>query len=182
MRSVLAERPRQQQEASGATPAAVLVGFFEGAEGKPRLWLVRRPSSLRTHSGQVALPGGKRDPTDPDLVSTALREAEEEIGLFPGQVEVLGIADDLVTVTKYLVTPVVGWIHGPFEPRPNPSEVSRAFSAPFATFHDGGVLESTPFESIRRVVRAFRVEGEIVWGATAAILSALAARAPRPRL
>ena len=76
MRRVLAERPRVEREAAGATPAAVLIGFFADALGEPRLWLVRRPGGLRAHSGQVALPGGKRDPGDPDLVSTALREAE----------------------------------------------------------------------------------------------------------
>jgi 8-oxo-dGTP pyrophosphatase MutT (NUDIX family) len=178
LRRVLAERPRVSREASGATPAAVLIGLFEGREGEPRLWLVRRPSGLRTHSGQVALPGGKRDPTDPDLVSTALREAEEEIGLIRHQVEVLGVADDRVTSTGFVVTPVIGWITGSFEPRPNPSEVSRAFSAPLATFREDGILSMIPFEVLRGMVRAFRIEGEIVWGLTAAILTALARRAP----
>jgi 8-oxo-dGTP pyrophosphatase MutT (NUDIX family) len=180
MRGVLAARPRVQSAARHAIPAAVLVGLFEGGEGEPRLWLLRRPSGLRTHSGQVALPGGKRDPTDPDLISTALREAEEEIGLMRCQVEVLGIADDLVTSTGFVVTPVVGWIRGAFEPQPNPGEVSRTFSAPFAIFRDSGILEAIPFESLRRMVRAFRVEDEIVWGVTAAILTALAQRAPFP--
>jgi 8-oxo-dGTP pyrophosphatase MutT (NUDIX family) len=178
LRRVLAERPRVSNEASGATPAAVLIGLFEGREGEPRLWLLRRPSGLRTHSGQVALPGGKRDPTDPDLVSTALREAEEEIGLMRHQVEVLGVADDRVTSTGFVVTPVVGWIRGPFEPQPNPSEVSRTFSAPFATFREDGILSALPFETLRGLVRIFRIEGEIVWGLTAGILTALARRAP----
>lgn len=180
MRRVLAARPRVQNEAPSVKPAAVLIGLFEGPRGEPRLWLLRRPSGLRTHSGQVALPGGKRDPTDPDLVTTALREAEEEIGLMRHQVEVLGVADDLVTSTGFVVTPVVGWIRGAFEPQPNPSEVSRTFTAPFAMFRESGILEAIPFESLRRMVRAFRVEGELVWGVTAAILTALAQRAPFP--
>ena len=132
---------------------------------------------MASHSGQVALPGGKRDLEDPDLITTALREAEEEIGLPRAAVEVLGEADDLVTATGFVITPVVGWIHAPFEPMINPGEVSRIFSAPFATFRDAGLVELIPIESIRRMVRAYRVEGEIVWGATAAILSALAERA-----
>jgi len=178
LRRVLAARPRVPIQASGAIAAAVLVGLFDGLDGEARVWLMRRPDTLRTHSGQVALPGGKRDPGDPDLVSTALREAEEEIGLPPPLVEVLGVADDLVTGTGFVITPVVGWIHGAFEPRPNPTEVSRVFSAPFTIFRERGLLEAIPIPSMRQImVRVFRVDGEIVWGATAAILSALAARA-----
>jgi 8-oxo-dGTP pyrophosphatase MutT (NUDIX family) len=177
LRSALEERPRAPLSPLGAIEAAVLVGLFEGHDGEPRVWLMRRPDTLRTHSGQVALPGGKRDPGDLDIVSTALREAEEEIGLSPRLVEVLGVADDLVTGTGFVITPVVGWIQGPFEPRPNPTEVSRVFSAPFATFRNRVVLEPMLIPSARAaMVGAFRVEGEVVWGATAAILSALSAR------
>lgn len=177
MRSALSERPRASLSSVGVIEAAVLVGLFEGPLGEARVWLMRRPDTLRTHSGQVALPGGKRDPGDIDIVSTALREAEEEIGLPPQHVEVLGVADDLFTRTGFVITPVVGWIQGPFEPRPNPTEVSRVFSAPFATFRERGVLEPMPIPSSRAImVRVFRVEGEVVWGATAAILTALSSR------
>ncbi|MEZ4310190.1 MAG: CoA pyrophosphatase [Polyangiaceae bacterium] len=72
----------------GVTPAAVLVPLFE-AQGDVRVWLLRRPADLRSHAGQVALPGGKTDPTDATPVETALREAEEEIGLPRTSVEVL---------------------------------------------------------------------------------------------
>jgi 8-oxo-dGTP pyrophosphatase MutT (NUDIX family) len=177
LRGVLAGRPPQRREAPGAKAAAVLIALFPGPRGDPHLWLVLRPKALRAHSGQVALPGGKRDAEDPDLITTALREAEEEIGLPRAAVEVLGEADDLVTGTGFVITPVVAWIHAPFEPVINPGEVSRLFSAPFATFRDAGLVELIPIESLRRLVRAYRVEGEIVWGATAAILSALAQRA-----
>jgi 8-oxo-dGTP pyrophosphatase MutT (NUDIX family) len=176
LRRVLGERAPARRQAPDATAAAVLVGLFEGPRGEPHLWLVLRPQGLRTHSGQVALPGGKRDPDDADLVATALREAEEEIGLPPRAVEVLGEADDLVTGTGFVITPVIGWIGEPFEPRPNPGEVARAFAAPFATFRAAGLVEMIPIPSIRRMVQTYRIEGEIVWGATAAILSALARR------
>lgn len=173
LRRKLTERDPIRRSAPAAAPAAVLIGLFEGSQGEPRVWLVRRPQTLRSHSGQVALPGGKRDPDDPDLIVTALREAEEEIGLPRSAVEVLGASDELVTTTGYHITPIVGWIHDPFEVRPNPSEVSRAFSAPVDTFRDRGVLRALPLESLRRFVRSYRVEGEIVWGATAAILGGL---------
>lgn len=142
------------------------------------MWLVRRPQSLRTHSGQVALPGGKRDPSDVDLIATALREANEEIGLPPDAVEILGASDEHVTTTRYHVTPIVGWIRGPFTPQPNPSEVSRAFSAPLDVFRDRGILRVMPIETLRRFVRSYRVDGEIVWGLTAAILGGLVNRRP----
>jgi 8-oxo-dGTP pyrophosphatase MutT (NUDIX family) len=176
LRRVLDARAPLRREAPGTKAAAVLVALFPGPQGEPHVWLVLRPKALRAHSGQVALPGGKRDAEDPDLITTALREAEEEIGLPRAAVEVLGEADDLVTGTGYVITPVVGWIHAPFEPAINPHEVSRLFSAPFATFRDAGLVELIPIESIRRRVRAYRIEGEIVWGATAMILSALAER------
>ena len=176
VRRALAARAPQRREAAGAKAAAVLVALFPGPSGDPHVWLVLRPKALRSHSGQVALPGGKRDAEDPDLITTALREAEEEIGLPRAAVEILGEADDLVTGTGFVITPVVGWIHTPFEPVINPGEVSRLFSAPFATFRDAGLIELIPIESLRRMVRAYRVEGEIVWGATAAILTALAER------
>jgi len=157
----------------GVTPAAVLVPLFE-AEGEVRVWLLRRPAGLRTHAGQVALPGGKKDPSDATLVDTALREAEEEIGLPASAVRVLGQADEHVTVTRYSVTPVVAWLTGPFEPRPNPAEAARVFWAPFATFRDEGLIRAIPFESMRRLVRSYQVDGEVVWGATAAILGSIA--------
>jgi 8-oxo-dGTP pyrophosphatase MutT (NUDIX family) len=180
VRRALAARPPQRREAAGAKAAAVLVALFPGPSGEPHVWLVLRPKALRSHSGQVALPGGKRDAEDPDLITTALREAEEEIGLPRAAVEVLGESDDLVTTTGYVITPVVGWIHAPFTPVINPFEVSRLFSAPFATFRDAGLVELIPIEAIRRMVRAYRIEGEIVWGATAAILAALAERLASP--
>jgi 8-oxo-dGTP pyrophosphatase MutT (NUDIX family) len=176
LRRALAEREPVRESAPQAVAAAVLIGLFEGPEGEPRVWLVRRPESLRSHSGQVALPGGKRDPDDVDLVATALREAEEEIGLPRAAVDVLGATDEVVTSTRYHITPVVGWIHEPFVPRPNPSEVRRAFSAPLSVFRDRGMLQALPLESLRRFMRSYRVEGEVVWGVTAAILGDLVKR------
>ncbi|MBK8256397.1 MAG: CoA pyrophosphatase [Polyangiaceae bacterium] len=171
--SVLSEREPRRMRLPCATPAAVLVPLFEH-QGDVHVWLLRRPQDLRTHAGQVALPGGKVDPEDPTLVDTALREAEEEIGLPRSSVEILGTADEHITVTRFVVTPVVGWVHGLFEPKPNPSEVTRVFSAPFSRFRDQGIVRAIPLESVRRLVRSYEVDGEVVWGATAAILGNIA--------
>lgn len=99
-------------------------------------------------------------------------------GLPPDAVEILGAADEHVTTTRYHVTPIVGWIRGPFTPRSNPSEVSRAFSALLEVFRDRGILRVMPIETLRRFVRSYRVDGEIVWGLTAAILGDLVNRRP----
>ncbi len=170
---VLAEREPRKMRLPGVTAAAVLVALFEH-DGEVRVWLLRRPRDLRTHGGQVALPGGKKDASDLTLVDTALREAEEEIGLPRGSVSVLGLADEHITVTRFAVTPVVGWVEGPFMPIPNPAEASRVFSAPFSPFRDRGLVRAIPLETVRRFMRTYEVDGEIVWGATAAILSNLA--------
>src|SRR5262245_56549999 len=90
-------------------PAAVLVPFLE-KEGETYLLFTRRTESVRDHKGQISFPGGARDPGDPSLRETALRETEEEIGVPRHAVEVLGELDDYVTVTNYMITPYVGII------------------------------------------------------------------------
>jgi len=171
---VLTEREPRRMWLPGVTQAAVLVALFAGPEGEVRVWLLRRPQQLRTHAGQVALPGGKKDAGDETIVDTALREAEEEIGLGRATVRVLGLGDEYVTVTRFAVTPVIAWIESGFEPTPNPAEVARVFSAPFELFRDRGMVRAIPLESVRRLVRSYEVDGEIVWGATAAILGSIA--------
>jgi 8-oxo-dGTP pyrophosphatase MutT (NUDIX family) len=140
-------------------------------DGSPGIWLVRRADRMRTHQGQVALPGGKWDPTDPDLCHTALRESFEEIGLPPEEVDVLGPLDDLETVTGYIVTPHVGWIARPFTPAPHANEVARVFAVSLDTFGRDAVTRTISLPDARQhVVHCYEAEGEIIWGATASIL------------
>src|SRR5882724_1086668 len=128
LRRILAARFPCEQAAGILAPASVLVPLFAPIAGAdPEVWLVRRADEMRLHGGQVALPGGKYETGDRDLLTTALREAEEEIGLFTSRVDVLGRLDDYVTVTGFVVTPFVGWIGEPFIPRPLASEVARVF-------------------------------------------------------
>src|SRR5690242_15138510 len=93
--------------------AAVLVGLFD-QEGEPTILFIRRSSTLRAHSGEIAFPGGGVDPTDSTLIMAALREAQEEIGLDPARVDVLGVLEPVFTVvSNYLIIPVVGFLpHG----------------------------------------------------------------------
>jgi 8-oxo-dGTP pyrophosphatase MutT (NUDIX family) len=171
VRQVLSSHTPVRARGEPLRPASVLLPFFAPSEGAaPELWLVRRPDGMRVHGGQVALPGGKREPEDADLLSTALREAHEEIGLEPSDVDVLGSLDDCVTVTGFAVTPYVGWIAKPFQPEPLASEVARVFSAPLAAFEQPPRAISVTWGPAKRIVLSYEAAGETVWGATASIL------------
>jgi 8-oxo-dGTP pyrophosphatase MutT (NUDIX family) len=162
----------------GLRPAAVLIALFETENGL-YLWLIRRTEDGTAHSGQVALPGGKPNASDADLAQTALREAHEEMGVALDQVEVFGQLDDYVTITGFCISPFVGWITGAFEPRADPREVARVFCAPLSLFLGPGSRHEVSWGNCRRVVKAYQVQGETVWGATAAILQKFGERLKR---
>ena len=109
------------------TPASVLVGITEREE--PGFILLHRPSNMRAHPGQVAFPGGKRDPGE-DAVEAALREAHEELGIAPESVRVIGTSDTYRTGSGFEITPVVGILPPDIEIQPNPAEVAQWFEAP----------------------------------------------------
>lgn len=112
------------------TPASVLLAIVARAE--PMVLLTQRTAHLSSHSGQIAFPGGKQDPTDPDLISTALREAHEEIGLHAEYVQVLGTLPIYRTGTQYIVTPVVALLRDGFSIERNIFEVDDIFEVPLA--------------------------------------------------
>jgi 8-oxo-dGTP pyrophosphatase MutT (NUDIX family) len=144
--------------------SAVLMPMFE-RDGEAHVVLLRRSENLRRHGGQVAFPGGRYEPEDASLEITALREAEEEIGLARADVRVIGALDDLYTFTGYVITPYAAWLDREVSFKPNPSEVSRVFSAPLSTF-----LQK-PSGFFPRA--GHRIDGEFVWGATSMILKSL---------
>jgi 8-oxo-dGTP pyrophosphatase MutT (NUDIX family) len=175
VRRALATRHPMRAESSALQQAAVLLPLFAPRPGAPpELWLLRRADGGGAHSGQVALPGGKRELCDTDLLSTALRESHEEIGLPPSEVDVLGVLDDRATITGFVITPYVGWIANSFTPQPLAAEVARVFSVPFATFMREPVAVSLPWGTSKRIVLSYEVGGETVWGATASILRGFA--------
>ncbi len=156
------------------TPAAVLVPIVLGAN--PGVLLTKRTAHLTRHAGQVAFPGGRIDPGDRDAVAAALREAEEEIGLSPGQVEVLGSMPDYVTGTGFTVTPVLGLVTPGFEPAPSAAEVAAVFELPLSVLLDPSAPQRRRME-FRGRMREFWVwphPDHYIWGATAAILVHLA--------
>jgi 8-oxo-dGTP pyrophosphatase MutT (NUDIX family) len=161
LRRALNARPARRLPLQATQSAAILAPLFE-RDGEPHVWLVRRPQSMRSHAGQVAFPGGKSDPSDASAMATALRETEEELGIPPAEVDVLGPLDDINTITGFTISPWIGWVPPNVPLRPNPAEVERAFAAPLRAF-----LEPQTGVWPRH---GWTIDGELVWGATAAIV------------
>jgi 8-oxo-dGTP pyrophosphatase MutT (NUDIX family) len=155
-------------------PAAVLIGLVEREAGLNVL-LTRRSDTLRAHTGQVALPGGRQD-ADETLWQTALREAHEEVGLHPTFVNVVGLSTPYQTGTGYLITPVVGFVRPGFTLTPNPHEVADIFETPFGHLMDPANYEEHERELPTGEVRRFYAtthDERYIWGATAGILREL---------
>jgi 8-oxo-dGTP pyrophosphatase MutT (NUDIX family) len=154
--------------------ASVLIGIV--TRDVPTLILTERTTHLSTHSGQVALPGGKRDDTDRDAVHTALREAQEEVGLAPAHVEVLGTLPTYTTGTRFVITPVVALVHPSHELKANPHEVADIFEVPLEFLMNPAHhrRHHVTVEGIRRDWLSMPyMDGtaeRFVWGATAGML------------
>lgn len=158
--------------------AAVLVPLVERSEGLHVL-LTQRTAHLRDHAGQISFPGGRSEAGDADAVATALREAEEEIGLARRHVEVLGSLPEYRTVTRFAVTPVVGLVQADFSLSLDSNEVAQAFEVPLSflmtpAHHQRHVFDfdgqSREFLSIDWPRAAGDGESFFIWGATAAML------------
>ncbi len=139
-----------------------------------QLIFTRRTETVEHHKGQVSFPGGGCEMNETIPEATALREAYEEIGLAPEDVRVLGRMNDIITITKYRVTPIVGVIPWPYQFHPEPAEVGRVFTIPFPWLADSANwIEQpvTPQGDSRSfpVIRYLPYDGETLWGATARI-------------
>jgi len=156
------------------SPAAVLVPLVEHPSGLTVL-LTRRSDTLRSHTGQVAFPGGRCDPGELPW-ETALREAQEEIGLEPGLVTLAGLSSALQTGSGFDITPVVGFVRPGFNLTPNPAEVADVFETPLDFLMDPANHERR-FRDMedgqRRHYYAMPYEDHLIWGATAAMLRVL---------
>jgi 8-oxo-dGTP pyrophosphatase MutT (NUDIX family) len=159
--------------AEGYQPAAVLIGLEPRPEGLSVL-LTRRADSLRRHAGQIAFPGGRSEPGESPW-QTALREAQEEIGLMPQQVDPVGLSTPFRLQTGFDVTPVVGFVEAGFEPVSNPLEVAEVFEVPFAFLMDPANYERRLRQQPGppRWHYAIPYGDRLIWGATAAMLRAL---------
>ena len=157
--------------------AGVLMACRVGSAGVEVI-LTKRSSALKHHPGQIAFPGGKQDEGDADVTAAALREAHEEIGLSPGNVEILGHLPNHETVTGFLMTPVVGLVRQRFDPVPEPGEVAEVFSVPLTHVTDPTrfVVQSRRWRGHRRHYYAVPFGPYYIWGATARVLRGLADR------
>jgi len=174
----LPARAPARLQLEGVRCAAVAVLLVDRG-GAPFVPFTLRAEALRAHSGQVSLPGGGCEKEDADAVATALREAEEEIGVSPSSVRVLGVLDDVVSSSGYAMTPVIGELRGcrPDAYRPDAREVAQVFEAPVAVFADRRRAEwlgTRTYRGMTYELRAYRSEdGHRIWGATARVMEAL---------
>ncbi|MCZ4352063.1 CoA pyrophosphatase [Roseovarius aestuarii] len=162
-------------------PAGVLVPLVMRG-GEARVILTMRSSRLKHHPGQIAFPGGKQDEGDADVTAAALREAHEEIGLSPANVEVLGLLSSHETVTGFNVTPVVGRVLAPFTPVPEAGEVAEVFEVPLEHLltQSRYRIEGRRWRGTRRLYYTVPYGPYYIWGATARMLRVLADVAGHP--
>jgi 8-oxo-dGTP pyrophosphatase MutT (NUDIX family) len=158
-------------------PAGVLAPILD-RDGQLMLLLTKRSSALKHHPGQIAFPGGKQDESDVDVIAAALREADEEIGLPRGSVEVLGTLPMHETVTGFNVTPVIGFVRDAFVIKLEPDEVEEVFAVPLdhVLNPDNYLIQSRRWRGTRRHYFVVPYGPYYIWGATARMLRAWADR------
>jgi 8-oxo-dGTP pyrophosphatase MutT (NUDIX family) len=176
----LRQRKRSEWSIPGFRRAAVLVPLYVRGD-EPTLLFTQRSAALRNHSGQISFPGGRVDEGDGGIEATALREAEEEVGIRPCDVEVLGLLDDVPTPTTYIITPVVGVLSPApslAELRANADEVAEIFEVPLSRLRAPGLPEEQGlverWGKIFRIV-SYKIDGRNIWGATARMVEDLLA-------
>jgi len=160
-------RHHRKKEITGENlrASAVLVPLFYN-QGQYHVLLTERSEEVNFHKGQVCFPGGTREPSDSSLLQTALREAEEEIGLRAQDVEILGEFDDSVTLTSdYVISPFVAFIPHPYPLRADGREIREIFSVPLSFLMDEANFKQDSYEYV--------YDEHIIWGATARILKQL---------
>ncbi len=172
VRRALSRRQRKLVADPRLRKAAVLMPVYEGGDGL-HILLTRRSEEMPHHKGQIAFPGGCQHLDDPSLRATALREAEEEVGLKSGDVEILGELDDTVTATtNFVVTPFVGFIPHPYPFRVNPNEIVELIPIPVSLLCDPSVFREELLEQdgAKIPVYFYMVGSHVIWGLTARIL------------
>jgi 8-oxo-dGTP pyrophosphatase MutT (NUDIX family) len=180
IRRSLAGFPAQTFTMSGFRRAAVLVPLVE-RRGAVTVVFTVRSQSLPSHAGQISFPGGQPEAGEQHARETALRESQEELGILPDCVDILGELDQVVVPSGFIISPVVGWLQQPAPFKPQAGEVDDYFEVPLgelsdpAHFQDAGVVEHDGREYR---LPEYRVAGRRVWGATARIVEQLLAALP----
>ena len=170
IRDTLGTRERRTLPFDGLKPSGVLLPLC-WKEGEPEILLTKRSMNVEHHKGEISFPGGRSEPADRDIFHTALREAEEEIGLKPEDVEVLGLLDDHISILGYHITPVVGAVPFPYDFRINSeSEVLLSVSLARVLSDQAWMAERTTFLGRGINIYYLEIEGGFVWGATGRML------------
>jgi 8-oxo-dGTP pyrophosphatase MutT (NUDIX family) len=169
----IAENDRVTVEHPDLTPAAVLLPIVF-RDGKPHLIFTKRTMNVAKHKGQISFPGGMAEPDDDGPITTALREAREEIDLDPELVEVVGALDDQITITGFVVTPVIGFVDADAAVSADQVEVEELFEVPIDVLGDPDHSDVGTVEDRGEAVetqRYFDDDGRVIWGATARIVA-----------
>ena len=151
--------------------ASVLIPLLD-IKGEIFILFTLRAKHLNAHPGQVSFPGGKQDSRDINALDTALRETNEEIGLHPKKVDILGRLDQIISLYDYLVTPFVGLIPSEFKPSPNLDEIDKVFKVPLSFFmnEDNHWSEEYSTASSKVIIHHFDFDCYDIWGLTAKLI------------
>jgi 8-oxo-dGTP pyrophosphatase MutT (NUDIX family) len=172
IRNLLSSRKRSVIEHPPFSHAAVLVPLFQ-KDGDCHLLFTKRSEEVKYHKGEISFPGGMVDEEDKELINTALREADEEIGLKESDVQVIGVLDDIVTITEFIVTPIVGLFPHPYPFKVSEAEIAELIEVPLVSLlSEDCFSEREIFRGGQReIVFAYQYGEHIIWGATARILN-----------
>jgi 8-oxo-dGTP pyrophosphatase MutT (NUDIX family) len=182
IRNILSTRQRKVIEHPPFSHAAVLVPLFQKGEDC-HLLFTKRSEEVKYHKGEISFPGGVVDEGDSELEETALREAFEEIGLKENDVQIIGVLDDIVTITEFIVTPIVGLFPYPYPLKISEVEIAELIEVPLSflldekCFSEREIIRGNQME----VVYAYQYEKHIIWGATARILKQFLGLISSPR-
>ena len=171
VRKMLSSRKRRMISHPPFSHAAVLVPLFQ-KDGNCHLLFTKRSEQVKYHKGEISFPGGVVDEEDRELIHTALREAHEEIGLKESDVQIIGVLDDIVTITEFIVTPIVGLFPYPYPFKISEGEIAELIEVPLASLLKEDCLSEREIfrGGQREIVFAYQYGEHVIWGATARIL------------
>lgn len=171
LRNTLSSRQRRVIEHPPFSHAAVLVPLFKKEEDC-HLLFTKRSDQVKYHKGEISFPGGVVDEEDLELISTAIREAHEEIGLRECDIQIVGVLDDIVTITEFIVTPIIGLFPYPYPFKVSEMEISELIEVPLSSLLDRNCFSEREIfrGGQKEIVYAYQYGKHMIWGATARIL------------